>query len=804
MRLAGRTTLRPALALTGLLLLGLACSTLAEVQPPKGCVVDDDCDPGFVCGNRICYPSALPPRDLIGLDVFGTGLGSSLRIEIRGDDTAVLRINRTPIRYSVSLDNRTEAPGVRDKIGLKFTETYATADTVEKIAVPASLILTQQSRLGRDPVRSSVRRYITDEMGQPLSGDSVSISWARYDRDPLGQDIPLLLQVTPDDGIDPKTVIDVHRGLVYRQLVRAQLEEGAGVHGFEITTRRECHRRINGTVLVDGGEPPAGPVDVEFRHAARDPMLGPICEAMPESGTAAVCSPQTITPNALPECITVNDCPAPYGCHAVDDGEDRRCGCTSDDQCPTGQVCELESKRCALDLAGLPATRGNTATTPEKPGAYEAWIYTYCDDALTADREMEFVVTATPRSPDPSGGVPPPLPTLRYRSSIDFPWGNGMPPPAADAKTLCLPDWEPPQPLKLAISSAPRELYVDTMENAWVCCSPTCLVDTDTGVPPTAPASCPLGAVVTASTVYTPDPDAWKLANCMALDTSAPLPEGSQRVGYGPFDRTNCGQTGACEVPLSRGSDALEYEIRIEPPVGSLIRSTVLPPQVVDAATTEITAASLEYRVLLRGQVALPTAVEADTDTDTTGGGPLCDGICQVNAEIMAERLRLDGEDAASVPGPYFYTAQTIPGSVGKFVLPVNPGVYLVTALPQAGAVGGPAKIQVVDLRLESPLVDDSGPMPVADLQDPIVLDVGALVTIELDSFDRNSTAIPLDMAGWRGQIAGYPDLDLNSSATCLSAAERGCQIRRLRPGQSGLSPTQEQYVKYLTRTTPE
>ena len=28
--------------------------------------------------------------------------------------------------------------------------------------------------------------------------------------------------------------------------------------------------------------------------------------------------------------------------------------------------------------------------------------------------------------------------------------------------------------------------------------------------------------------------------------------------------------------------------------------------------------------------------------------------------------------------------------------------------------------------------------------------------------------------------------------------------IRRLRPGKSGLSPSQEQFVKYLTRATPE
>ena len=73
-------------------------------------------------------------------------------------------------------------------------------------------------------------------------------------------------------------------------------------------------------------------------------------------------------------------------------------------------------------------------------------------------------------------------------------------------------------------------------------------------------------------------------------------------------------------------------------------------------------------------------------------------------------------------------------------------------------------------------------------------------MTIELDNFDRSSVAVPLDMAGWKGQIAGYPDLDLNDANTCYGGSGRGCLIRRLRPGKSGLSPTQEQFVKYLTR----
>ena len=199
--------------------------------------------------------------------------------------------------------------------------------------------------------------------------------------------------------------------------------------------------------------------------------------------------------------------------------------------------------------------------------------------------------------------------------------------------------------------------------------------------------------------------------------------------------------------------------------------------------------------MLLRGRVELdPSLVPAaDDEKDPTSG-------CPVSVEVMAERLRMADEELADVLGPFFYTAQTIPGSADcEFVLPVNPGVYLVTAVPQTGSPGGPARISVLDLREGSDLVDSAGPMPIAELAAPIVMEPGTLVTIELDNFDRSSVVVPLDLAGWM-PIAGYPELDLNRPDTCHGAPSRGCEIRRLRPSKAGLSPTQEQYVKYLTR----
>lgn len=797
-----RARLAPGMAAT--LLLAAACSTLAEVDPVSSCVSDDECNakvPGQVCGGGICYDPSLPARAAIGIDVLGSGLSDTLRVELRGDDTATLRIDRTPIRYSVSLDDRKLenekiVPGVRDQLQITLSETYRSGDKDRTLPIAGGLTLSQASRLGRENVVSNPLRFeIVDPMTmQAIEGPLVSLPWARYDRDKNGADIPLLLVVSPDDGLDPETFIQNYRGLVYRQLVRPQLP-GVGTYAFDIRTRRECHRRIHGTLRVTDGAIPQSPADISFRYARRSPDDGPICDPAPETGTPAVCSPQTIAAlDSLPECITANDCPRPYGCHTS--GDEKRCGCDSDDQCPLGQVCELTSKRCAVDLGSLLATKGISSTVGME-NEYDAWIYTYCESDLEGDREMEFIVSVAPRNPDGMVG-PAPLPALSYRTTIDFPWNNGMRPPA-EADRICLPDWAPPQSLAFQLSSAPQELYTDAKGQAWTCCNVACLDTIDTALPGTQPTSCPLGATVTARTVFTPEPEAWKEASCMELERNDPtLPEGSHRVTYGPLDRTTCAQPGTpCEISLSQGETNLEYEIRIEPPDGSLVRSAILPPQIVDAGTASITPVELEYRVRVRGQVTLPEGDGTCNDAAT----------CFSEAEIMAERLRVSGEDPSTTLGPYFYTAQTIPGSprdgARDFVLAVNPGVYLITALPQSGSQGGPAAIAVHDLRLTSPLVNTKGRMPTATLE-PIELKSGKLVTIELDNFDSNSVAVPLDLAGWVGQIAGYPDLDLNSPDTCYGSAGRGCLIRRLRPGKSGLSPTQEQFVKYLTRAAPE
>ena len=148
----------------------LTCSTLAPIDLPDGCTVDSDCkDAGFVCGGEgICYEAKFPPRSYIGVDVLGAGLATDFRVELRGEDSAVLRIDRSPIRYSVSLDDRDDVPGVRDVLRVSLSETFASGDKTMTIPLAGTVTLSQDSRLGRESVIAPDRAItLRRRYGQP-------------------------------------------------------------------------------------------------------------------------------------------------------------------------------------------------------------------------------------------------------------------------------------------------------------------------------------------------------------------------------------------------------------------------------------------------------------------------------------------------------------------------------------------------------------------------------------------------------------------------------------------------------------
>ncbi|MBK8263928.1 MAG: hypothetical protein IPK80_21660 [Nannocystis sp.] len=770
------------LALAG----GAACSTLAPEPKPVECESDDDCDTalGQVCAldqGKVCYQATLPPRALLGLDIRDNqtiASATTFRAELRGTDAGVERITtRTPSRYRVSVFNRGEDPlfpGVRDQIHLRLRERkyFESEEEGELLTEPldANIVLTQASRIGQTPYtvgdNATLRFPLLDPMTSEPTDAPLVVAWPHYVAGDIDGARPLLAELrAPSDAADP-------RGPVHRLVRRDQVSE-ATAHDITLDVTDACFRRLAGaiTVLAKVGEPPdntdiAG-VGVSLRYA----------EPLP--------SPATIQPPpALVQCNTDLNCPQPSRCIAGD--APRTCGCVSDSSCPTGQICDTETHRCALDLRDLNASRQTAVDLTGGQGAFNLWVYTHCEGQIDKIREIALIASVDP--PIESG-----LPRLSYRVFQNFsaaiPGGDITPIPLGGK--ICLPHWQVAKPIAVPLRGAPVRLTGSG--DAFNCCSTECLDDPPATAKPT---ECTPSATVAPSGTFTlpqaedpEDPSPWEGAGCLPLYVA-----GQEEPLAARFTRQASSCTAdTCELRLSAGPFAAEgpttYDLRIEPPVGSVFRSQSATIEVHPdtLSTPEIV---LMPRVLLRGRVELADEICVPTEEQT----------CEVKAVVMAERLRIPAEEDQTVLGPYFYALAT--HSAGEFVLPVNPGVYLLTALPAIGAQGGPARLQVIDLREGSPHVDLRGGIPYADLQDPLLLERGELVTFELDGFSLNTQVIPLDLASWAALVFDGQPLDLNAGPTCYRASGDpvGCQIRRLRPGSTTLRPSQEGFVKYVTR----
>lgn len=753
-----------------------ACSTAAPKDEGRTCSEDVDCLATQICSNGLCYENYLPPNEPIALDVRNDNLSPSpFRVEIRGNDIALAKVaDPPPIRYFL------DRADVRDRLLINLVEwQYSDLEAGKRtdgVGV-ATLELQQASRLGRAPF------VVTGLDFPPASWDMnpevvppLIKSWPHYAPGAAGGDQPLYVKLAYKDdpeGVEPRW----NRGIVARQLARKGLDASSD-HAFEITTVRECHRKILGNIrfpegpLSPGGLDPAPMVTVDMRHAGRvddgDPST-PVCDPMPIGQTPATCAVETIVGQVYPTCSSSIYCPEPYGCYpAVDGGEDR-CGCRLDSECPKGQVCNIEHQQCALDLTDRPAIQPVTAE-PKDDAPVASAVYIYCDDEPTADRTMEFIVSTTP---DARLG----LPRLNYRVVLTFLVGDllGVTP----LGRVCLPTWEAAHTISLPLTGDPGPLFrVD--DDVWTCCDTTCL-DSDT--PPSKPPSCALKPDIgVVGDFAIANPATWEAAACMPL--SGADEEGRVRVTYPP---AACpADSPACNVALSPGppgGGGQDYVLRVEPPVGSMFRSTELDLTV----TSDLEVADLrplEWRFLLRGQVS------------QEGCG---DGVCVPAAEIVAERI-IRGEDPDTLLGPFFYTGNPI-NTFGDYVIPVNPGVYLVTALPTASANSsdtGPAPIVVVDLREGSPALLAENGMWVADI-DELKLTRGEVYNIELDDFDSSSRVVPLDLTTWEDLVDpdGEP-LDLSAPGTCK--AGEGCQIRRLRAGGSPVRLPQDQILRFVAR----
>lgn len=757
----------------------LSCSTLAPEPKNVECESDEECNVagGEVCAidqGNVCLVTTLPPRSLLGLDIREDN--SSLRVDIRGTDAAVERVTtRNPSRYRVSISNHGSDPffpGVRDTFALTLREIgyYASKVNNETIWGPlaANLTLSQDSRIGQRP------HIVTGSF--PTSEEDTDtpfeVAWSHYTAADIDGDRPVILELRASE-LSPDEY-----GIIHRILRRDQLPEATD-HSITVDTTLECVRELTGeiTILSKAGEPLEN--------------LDGIAISVTVRYGEGVTSPATIQPPpAKIGCSGDLNCPEPSRC--IDPGDDPKfCGCETDSDCPSGQICYAPQNRCALDLAGRDAFKRGDIETTDGVADLEATIYSHCEGEVELARELPLVATIDPTSTE-SG-----LPRLSFAltPSLAAADDGGNSPPTPLGGKLCLPHWRPASTVSVTLAGSPANLYAND-KGTFSCCGVECLSESNPG---SKPDECAPTATISASGVFAipeaadpNEPTQWENAGCLPLYVA-----GEEEPTQSRFTRAGIVCTAeSCDLQLSPGGYSDEapfpYELRIEPPVGSIFRSVALPTEIA-ADTESLPTITLPHRVLIRGQVELEEGLCKNTED--------LESECAVSAQIMAERLRLPSEEDEIVLGPHYYTASTF--GDGDFVLPVNPGVYLLTALPLVGSQGGPAAIQIVDLREDSPLLDVRGGVPYADLSTPLILAAGQLVTVELDDFSSNTTVIPLDMASWSSLVFEGMALDLSAPSTCYrysTGDPPACQIRRLRPGSTTLRPSQEEFVKFITR----
>lgn len=783
-----------------LAVLAAACSTLAPKPPAVECSVDADCsdDGSLVCESGVCRDgSGVPPYAYIGLDLQElVGGQAQFRAEIAGCDDEVVDSDDNSIRV-LSVPRREVAQRLR-------LATFAAAVEAGQSAplLPSTFTLSQGSRFARDPLRRQVTYDLPEESEDP----TIEVVWPRY---ALGDDLPSFLQ---DGGylvwqVQPLAAEDATPQALRYQLLAPPVtlpeevpceedldccqEEDPSACDAEdfrnacVTELGQCRNPFDDTVTYtytyvdECNRPLSGQV------VAVDTQLNTVGPVPGASVTIRHADPQRGDRLGLPALDTV----------AIAERDPQ---CEGDAECPDGLQCNAETEQCELPLAGLTAWTG-TVSSEAEDGLVDARVFTYCiaGDGTNVDRD--FTVTITP--PEELGA-----PSVTLRTQVKFdPYFAGQKPPAEFSGDLCIPTLGAPRDISLSLSGEPRKLL-----EGYTCCDIDCLPRTAEDAesrPPEARAQCggaSSGSSATfrveTSLVLEPDVlDAWN-----GPDSSCVPIVADDDGTVGVLRRTGaCGsldeETGVvlpqCELNLPGGETPGEgrpYALRIETPVGSVAGSTDVTLIVDTQAGTTVETVALPDRVLVRGRVVVGGCSRED-QTDGDCGSP--------GAQVLAERLRMEGESVANTPGPYYHQVRTFHDPTasagerdGAFILPLDAGgVWVVTALPDSGTDGGPALFQILDLR-------DGTPEPLR-----LELEPGILVTVDVSSFDRRAQMIPLDTGSWvfdpdllhpgRGGL-----LDLGAPGECLSTEPAlGCRIRRL-VGGSALPPSQLGQVRFTTR----
>lgn len=754
----------------------LACSTLADTPEPEECRTDEECADGLVCAvdQGRCLPgNEAAPRAHLGFEIRERVAGEvRFRVEVDGCDCTVEEVG-----------NIRELVLRRSRVSQQFLLSATVAENPPDDGILDELLtarfeLTQPSRHGQGTQTGSTNHPTYSDAEPPAVVDT-EMGWPRYH--PLDEDVPpdlVLWEVVPEGEL----------ALRYLGLLppRTDASKPCMVDADCCEPKGDCNPAPNFCDTSVGECTAVGQPKWIYGFT-----YDPRCSRSFEGNVVSLDEDHHRNGVVEGASVSLRYGPEETGDERLGipplDAEPRPCQVDGDCDGPD-MFCDPASSQCMVALAGRPATKGNTT---DELGRFSTQVYTYCDAQPNAGLSRKFEITVTPSGPRP---------TVEYLVDPMFTPpvqpGSG-PPPIPD---LCVPDWGPSATLEVALEGQPRTLA--GKDGEYTCCDVGCLPKTAeaaaSGAPP-APERCDgrtsTGAeplVRLESEFVLDDLDAWLAAEC-----AMPNPDDQGRVGSLVRD-ASCDAAGspcrATDVALGTADAPRRYRVRFESEQGSVLASGDFTVELGPEAPP-VQTLTLAPRVLVTGTVDVDPAVCARRST-----GEDC---WAREAVVIAERLRLPNEDEGSIPGPYLHSVSTfydpVAGRDGAFVLPLDPGgVYVVTALPLAGAEGGPAGYTLVDLRAQATL---------APLR--LVLEDGVVVTLRLAEFDQRTNVVPLDRGSHLapGQALVLPGtdtpIDLDAIGACWTTPSDGpqaCKIRRLIPTGYDLARSQVGVVRFTAR----
>lgn len=769
----------------------LACSTLADTPDPEECRSDADCADSYVCAvdQGRCLPgNEAAPRAHLGFDIRErTGGAIPYRVEISGCDCTVeeeenireLSLHRSLVNQTFDLDTRV----LEGDLGAEVF-----------VPLPARFELSQASRHHHDPVpiTGGANYLIPDENG--VVPPEPKLEWPRYH--PLDEDVPpelVLWEIRPSN-LDVEAPDLASRFLGLRP-PQTDVSRPCEVDSDCCEPKGDCNPAPNFCDTVVGECTAVGPAlwtyTYDYDRSCSRSIVGQVVTPDPTAEGSGIPIPNATVSMRYADLEVLGEVERlgiPFF------ASDRPMTCASDDDCDApDQYCNTTAGECYVALAGRSANGGSTT---DPGGSFTAPVFTYCSS------ESPGVPRRYAVSVQPEGARP----TVEYLLDVTF-TGDEY----ALTSRLCVPDWGEPGTLQLALEGQPRALA--GIDGEYTCCDVGCLPATADDAAAGAPmppevcdgrTSAGVAPALTLESHLVMDEATralWEASDCIMPFEDAQSRAGSLVLATSCSEPTDSGAS--CLVggmALGTEEEPRRYTVRFESEPGSVLASADFELEL--GPTPPVQTLTLPPRVLVTGVV--------DVDPVVCARRPTGEDCAAREAVVLAERLRLPDEPVGSVPGPYFHSVTTVYDPVaqrdGAFVLPLDPGgVYVLTALPLAGAEGGPARFTLVDLRGDTTIEPKR-----------LVLEDGVVVTLRLEQFDQRTTVIPLDRGSYRTagnslqlpELAGTDEIiDLDEVGACWTPPKDGpqaCRIRRLIPPGYDLARSQVGVVRFTARRSAE